>query len=503
MLSVPVVKRLLKQGLTDNEIAEQLGYSRYQVIKFRQANNIPSSHKWKSDKKIKEINKLRNKCKNQAELAKKVGLSQNRISEIIKEHGVDYERNVKSKTNNRCIVCGEHFKSVRKAKYCSDDCRKKGKQFCIICNEELNSYSFNGVCSKATCKEEHRQRVKREHRNLRRAWKYNVTGNFTEKEFKEISLNFFGWKCAYTGEPIQEDLSNCHREHVVPLSKGGDNGIWNIVPALDWVNLSKNNSNMEEWYRQQSYFSEERLNKIYEYIDLISELYKTKPNTAQVEERVSLDKDHIKELIEKGCTDVEIAEQLNYSPTGIMTFRKKNNIYSSREFKDMELIKQINKLNGKVKTRKELADRLGITTKVLTRILKNYNIEFIKKKVNFRKFGTWTIVKKINPEEFECKCDCGAMRVFNLNQINRGLTLCRNCNKKLSETKRKRMFLGDYKRAEKIKQKDLKKRGKSYIINSVKNIDELGRDIYVNLCCTKGHMTKNNFNNYDGCKVCN
>lgn len=503
MLAVSEVKQLLRQGLTDAEIAEQFGSSRYRVWKFRQANNLPSSHKWKADNKIKEIRKLCNRKTNQTELAKKVGLSQNRISEIMKANEIQYTKKTSKKIANRCVVCGKNFKGAKHSKYCSENCRREGKQFCVICNEELNHYSFNRVCSKPACREERRRIVKKENDKLRRAQKYNVIGEFTEKEFKEISLEFFEWKCAYTGEEIPKDLSNCHREHVVPISRGGDNGIWNIVPALDWVNLSKNNKPMEEWYKQQPYFSEERLNKIYEYIEWTSDMYKITPTEIDSNDRIPLDKDKVKELIDNGFTDIQIAQELNYSPTGVTSFRKKHNIYSSRECKDMELVKQIKKLNGKVKTQKELAEKLGITTKVLTRILKKYDIEFIKKKVNFRKFGTWTIVKKISPEEFECRCDCGEIRVFDLNQINRGLTHCRNCGKKLSETKRKRMFLADYKRAEKIKKKDLNKRGKTYIINSVKKIDELGRDTYVNLCCTKGHMTKNNFNNYDGCKVCN
>lgn len=500
MLVVPEVKKLLKQGLYDGEIGDKLGYSKYQIHRFRKANNIPSCHEFKMQNTIRQIKELDGKCVNQEDLAHRIGLSQNRVSEILSK----YQLEISYKNRGKCIICGKLLEGW--GKYCSDECRNTKEFKCEICGKKYQSTKNNKVCGDENCIKQRNillKHKKKEYDRKRKGMKYNSIGHFTEEEFRNISLDFFNWECAYTGEKILDDLSNCHREHVVPLSKGGDNGIWNVVPALDWVNLSKNNNNMEVWYRKQPYFSEERLEKIYEYIDLVSELYRTKPNTVKVEDRVSLDKDLIKDLINKGYTDVEIAKQLNYSPTGIMTFRKKNNIYSSREFKDKELIKQINKLNGKVKTQKELAEKLGITTKVLTRILKNYNIEFIKKKVNFRKFGTWTIIKKINPEEFECRCDCGVIRVFNLNQINRGLTHCRNCGKKLSETKRKRMFLADYKRAEKIKQKDLNKRGKTYIINSVKKIDELGRDTYVNLCCAKGHMTKNNFNNYDGCKVCN
>ena len=99
MLVVSEVKKLLRQGLTDAEIAEQLGSSRYRVLKFRQANNLPSSHKWKADNKIKEIRKLCNKKTNQTELAKKVGLSQNRISEIMKTNEIQYTKKTSKKNS--------------------------------------------------------------------------------------------------------------------------------------------------------------------------------------------------------------------------------------------------------------------------------------------------------------------------------------------------------------------------------------------------------------------
>lgn len=89
-------------------------------------------------------------------------------------------------------------------------------------------------------------------------------GDFTIEEVL-VALDFFDYKCAYTGETLEECY---HLDHVIPVVNGGYNYIWNIVPSNPTPNLSKGAKNMEEWYRQQSYFSEERLQKIYEWIEL-------------------------------------------------------------------------------------------------------------------------------------------------------------------------------------------------------------------------------------------
>lgn len=506
MLTVSEVKKLLKQGLNDGEIGDKLGYSKYQIHRFRKANNIPSYHEFKMLKTIDEIQKLNGKCYNQEDLANKVGLSQNRVSEIIKK----YQLEINYKKNGKCIVCGNEFKGW--GKFCSDICRRTKTLECIICGNEFKSAHKNKTCS-AVCeeeyiklKEEQRKNEKREERRRRRALKNNTTGNFTEQEFKEISLRFFDWKCAYTGEPLLEDLSNCHREHVVPLTKGGDNGIWNIVPSLDWVNLSKNNSNMEEWYRKQSYFSEERLEKIYDYVEIMSDVYgyENKLETQPLENKEKLEVEVIVDLLKQGFNDTEIGEQLGYTTNQIYRFRTINNIPNFKYYKNLNQIKEIKKLMNKCKTQKELAEKLNMSLSGLNKVLKKNNIEFKKKpnKYRKRKFGTWTIIKRLDNDNYNCKCDCGFEKVFTQSEIKYNSTKCPKCKMEHSFRTREKMFLADYKRAEKLRQKELKKRGKSYIINNIKKIDELGRDTYVNLICPAGHQTKNKFNRYDGCRIC-
>lgn len=212
----------------------------------------------------------------------------------------------------------------------------------------------------------------------------------------------------------------------------------------------------------------------------------------------------VKKLLKQGLNDGEIGDKLGYSKYQIHRFRKANNIPSSHVYRSNSKVKEINKLRDKCKNQAELAKKVNLSRNRVSEIIKANNIEYIKKpnKLRIRKFGTWTIIRRTDDDSYECRCDCGNEKVFAQSEIKYNSTRCSKCKMKNPFRIRQKMFLADYKRAEKIKQKDLLKRGKSYIINSVNNIDELGRDTYVNLLCPKGHQTKNKFNNYDGCKVC-
>ena len=101
-------------------------------------------------------------------------------------------------------------------------------------------------------------------RHKRRALIVKNGGSFTKDEVIE-ALQFFNYTCPYTGEPLED---NYHLDHIIALTKGGTNYIWNIIPCNSYANTSKHNADMEEWYRKQPYFSEERLQKIYEWVNL-------------------------------------------------------------------------------------------------------------------------------------------------------------------------------------------------------------------------------------------
>lgn len=106
--------------------------------------------------------------------------------------------------------------------------------------------------------------MRRIYANNRRIMETNAEGKYSKEDVQDVLL-FFDNKCAYTGKPLDEKY---HLDHIVALKNGGTNYIWNIVPCNHSPNESKGTKDMELWFRQQEYFSEERLNKIYEWIYL-------------------------------------------------------------------------------------------------------------------------------------------------------------------------------------------------------------------------------------------
>ena len=80
-------------------------------------------------------------------------------------------------------------------------------------------------------------------------------------------MSFFDWRCAYSGEYLGGNDNSFNRtiDHIVPISTGGDHMIWNMVPMTRSLNSSKKDKDMLEWYREQDFFSEARLQKIYEW----------------------------------------------------------------------------------------------------------------------------------------------------------------------------------------------------------------------------------------------
>ena len=189
----------------------------------------------------------------------------------------------------RCTKCGENKPNTNE--YFAYSNKSKGilRPSCKVCdkkhrekNKDKRKEYYKEYCenNKDKIKEYHKEYNKKYRENnkdkmkgyvhKRRALELGNGGSYTKAQWLD-TLEYFDYKCAYTGECIKH---NCHVEHIVPLSKGGTSYIWNLVPSTASANLSKQNRDMEEWYREQEYFCEERLNKIYEYQKYMAAKYK-------------------------------------------------------------------------------------------------------------------------------------------------------------------------------------------------------------------------------------
>jgi 5-methylcytosine-specific restriction endonuclease McrA len=81
----------------------------------------------------------------------------------------------------------------------------------------------------------------------------------------EIRARFaeFGHRCAFCNIDLMT-LPKRKRtvEHLIPIIKGGSHSLSNIAPACLSCNSSKNDRNIEDWYRQQPFFTETRWRRI-------------------------------------------------------------------------------------------------------------------------------------------------------------------------------------------------------------------------------------------------
>ena len=112
--------------------------------------------------------------------------------------------------------------------------------------------------------------------NPDKTFNYSCKRRVKEKQGHEITkeqwlemMNFFEWKCAYSGEYIggKENKDIRSIDHIIPLDTFGEHEIWNLVPMKITYNKSKSTRDMFEWYSQQEFYSEERLLKIYQWIE--------------------------------------------------------------------------------------------------------------------------------------------------------------------------------------------------------------------------------------------
>lgn len=111
--------------------------------------------------------------------------------------------------------------------------------------------------------------------NQKRRLKEENQGDGISKDQWLEMMKFFDWKCAYSGEYIGGDSNKDIRsiDHITPISLNGEHEIWNCVPMHVFYNKSKHNNNMLDWYIQQPFYSEERLNKVYEWVEYAKNKY--------------------------------------------------------------------------------------------------------------------------------------------------------------------------------------------------------------------------------------
>lgn len=128
--------------------------------------------------------------------------------------------------------------------------------YCIQCLKEMreplreqrkeyskNYYRKNKVVFLQKCKEwiqrnlGKRRDIARRYSHMRRAWEKGGDGSYTQEQWETL-CDFYGRKCLKCGK--SEPEIKLTPDHIVPLSRHGDNTIDNIQPLCLICNISKN-----------------------------------------------------------------------------------------------------------------------------------------------------------------------------------------------------------------------------------------------------------------------
>ena len=193
-----------------------------------------------------------------------------KCGKILVAYSGNFIKNKKGKYGLRCDckICNKQYREDNKEKiaeyikqYREDNKERiseQKKQYREDNKEKIAEYIKQYYAS------EHGQIVQFNACNKRRQREEEQGRGITVEQWKEM-MNFFNWKCAYSGTPLNKDDRTI--DHIIPLSKGGLNEPWNCVSMYSNYNKSKNTSDMLDWYIQQEFFSEERLEKIYEWCE--------------------------------------------------------------------------------------------------------------------------------------------------------------------------------------------------------------------------------------------
>lgn len=94
-----------------------------------------------------------------------------------------------------------------------------------------------------------RRRVAKNHEIIavmnhrRRARLINAPGTHTAADIRALYDEQQG-QCSYCGIRLFDDY---HVDHVQPISRGGSNGVENLLLACPECNLSKNDKTLDEW----------------------------------------------------------------------------------------------------------------------------------------------------------------------------------------------------------------------------------------------------------------
>lgn len=218
---------------------------------------------------------LQNKCKNCISQYNKQNYEENQDhkKELSKKYSQTHKEEKREKNKKYYKDNKEELKEYRKQYYeiNKEEILEKQKEYQEKNKEQIKKqrkehYENNKEKLQKISKEyrENNPHIVLNNHIKRRCLEENQGKGITKEQWLEM-MNFFDWKCAYSG--VQLNRENRSIDHIIPLTSNGEHEVWNCVPMYMPYNSNKNTLEMLNWYKNQEYFSEERLNKIYEWVE--------------------------------------------------------------------------------------------------------------------------------------------------------------------------------------------------------------------------------------------
>lgn len=174
---------------------------------------------------------------------------------------------IKSAINENFRWCKESNRYHSWCRQCERDHNKHYRQINLDKERQRNQHYYQTNTNKVRERQKYYKRVDsdkdrarirrwqkanpvkvREIKQRRRARQHFLPATFTEQDWIK-ALEYFHGCCAYCGNPpsLFDRITVLHREHHIPLSKGGGYTPDNILPACQSCNFSKCNKGPYQW----------------------------------------------------------------------------------------------------------------------------------------------------------------------------------------------------------------------------------------------------------------
>lgn len=106
-------------------------------------------------------------------------------------------------------------------------------------------------------KQDYIMRARKRHHEIK-----GLPATLTQKQWGKCK-DYFDNKCAYCGK----EVGKLQKEHFISIQKGGEFTINNIIPSCISCNNSKSDRDFFEWYPKKDFYSKEREEKIFNYLN--------------------------------------------------------------------------------------------------------------------------------------------------------------------------------------------------------------------------------------------